>query len=590
MPFNPLTAPAENPATAAELNATAYSLLLADTSRATELARSALLLAHRDGDLAQQTHAHLNLALLALRETPIDAGVAHLREAESLLDRHADPRARWIAQHVNAQWLRQQDRQPEALAVLTELHAQAARRPPLDAFYTVAALGIVQGIEGNHHAALVAFYEALALARRCDNLSVEVNALNNLGSFQLDLHNLEDARPLLERCLAGALELQSRRQTIFAAGNLLQCLCALGQPAEALALVRTHLVPNIRADDVAALQRDEEIAHALIENDLWDEARTYLARAPQADVLTNETSACRAWLEARVLMVDGDSGAALQRCLRQQATESDDSNVPLDRLRLAELAAEAACKMGNFRVAYEQQCRAYQVHHQLLGRAAKARFISLQIEHELQRTRGERDAARELAQRLEETNDSLQAQIVANEALQNQLRALALEDPLTGLYNRRHLFQAGAGLIAQARRQHTSVSVVLIDLDHFKLVNDRHGHDCGDQVLKSFAELARSMVRASDICCRYGGEEFVIVLAQSDADAAARRVRELLAAFRALRFASPGGPSLACSFSAGVSATGAAHEDLDALLRRADEALYRAKSEGRARVEVAGAG
>lgn len=572
---------------ATALNERAFAGVLADVARAGELARAALALAQRDDDVVAQVRARLTLALIALREAEIGPGLVQLQEAERLLALKPDPRSQWIAQHVRAQSLRRQGRVDEALAMLAELHGHAALRPVIDAFFTVTALGIAQGLKGQHDESLASFYEALKLARRSGHVSVEVNALNNLGSLQLDLYNLEDARPLLEQCLAGALQLGSRRQVIFAAGNLVQCLGALGQAPQALALVREHLIPLIREDDGPTLQRDEEIAHALIDNGLWDEAEAYLARAPRRDVLTNTTTACRAWLEARILLARDRPGEALARSLQFQADDDgDESIVPIDRLHQAEIAAEAARQVGDYRIAYEQKARAYAIKDHLLGRAAKARLISLQIEHQLQRTLDERDAAQQLARRLEQTNATLQAQVAANEILQRQLRSLALEDPLTGLYNRRFLFQAGGAALEQARRQRHALAVALIDLDHFKAINDCHGHDCGDRVLQAFAELARSTVRASDICCRYGGEEFVIVLAPSDAETAARRVRDLLATFAAQHFASPGGRPFACSFSAGISESRAGGDGLAELLRRADQALYRAKDAGRGRVEI----
>lgn len=561
-------------------------MVLADTDRAALLASEALERATANADMEQQLYAHITLALVGLRQTTGEMGHVHLAEAERLLGSRHDQRATLLVRHVKAQRLRMDGELPAALTILNELHDEAEQRPPVDAYLTLAALGSTRSVIGDYHGALVAYYEALSAAERCDNLSIEVNALNNLGAAQLDLYNLEDARPLLERCLAGALRLTSRRQTIFAAGNLVQCLCALGQPSEALDLVRSHLLPNIVASDPPSLQRDEEIAHAFVDNAMWDEARAYLRRAPQLDVLTNDTSACRAWLEARLMMADGRPAQALQICLRHKALGEDDSSVPVDRVRLAELGAEAARQIGDHKEAFDQLQRAYGIHVELLGRAAKARFVSLQIEHELQRTRGERDEARVLAQRLKETNATLSAQVAANEVMQGQLRSLALEDPLTGIYNRRYLFQAAPGLIDQARRRREPVSVVLLDLDHFKLVNDRFGHDHGDRVLKRFASLMRDAVRASDICCRYGGEEFVVVFSNLDAEHASRRMNELLAIAQS-EAESDDDTDLLCSFSAGIAVSDPAEEDLDDMLKRADEAMYYVKATGRARVDVA---
>jgi two-component system, cell cycle response regulator len=184
-------------------------------------------------------------------------------------------------------------------------------------------------------------------------------------------------------------------------------------------------------------------------------------------------------------------------------------------------------------------------------------------------------------------NASLQTQVAENERLQQKLRAQALEDPLTGAYNRRHLLDAGAALLSMMRRRGEPLAVAIVDLDHFKQVNDQHGHDAGDRVLRAFAEVASHNTRAEDLVCRYGGEEFVLLLPGAHASQAAERLGLLLQTFSALRFDGAAGGSFSCSFSAGVVDSAAGGEPLQALLARADGALYDAKDAGRARVKVA---
>ena len=128
------------------------------------------------------------------------------------------------------------------------------------------------------------------------------------------------------------------------------------------------------------------------------------------------------------------------------------------------------------------------------------------------------------------------------------------------------------------------LAAALVDLDHFKQVNDRHGHDAGDRVLRGFAELAQSVTRAEDIVCRYGGEEFVLLFPGADAAQAASRLRDLLQRFRALHFQDGSGADFSCSFSAGVAGWFGGEDDLAALLGRADAALYAAKQGGRGQV------
>lgn len=567
----------------------ALLVLLADPARAAALAGQALVQAEAANDPAARSLAHLALSLAHLRGGDRSLGSDHLAHAERALAAAAQPDARVArasrqVRRVRAELLRHEGRHEDALDLLTPLRAELAGSADIDEFLALMSLGTVQGLVDRIDDALASYYAGLDLAQRLGVTSLEVNALNNLGAHQLDLHNLEDALPLLRRCLAGALEIGSRRQRIFAAGNLLQCLCAMGQAEEALALAREHLIPVIGPDDPPSLQRDEEIAEALLDNGLVDEARTYLMRDAQDDVLTNPTTALRAWLHARLLLAQGLPHEALRLCQAQQAAADDDAVMPLYRLRLCEITADTAAACGEHAAAYAALRKAHRLQDAVLGRAARARTISLQIAHELESTRRERDTAVDLAHRLEQVNAVLRSQVAANEALQQQLQALVMEDPLTGLHNRRHLFQAGPQWVERARRGGATLAVALIDLDHFKSVNDRHGHDAGDQVLRAFAAQLRRCLRSADLCCRYGGEEFVAVWPGLRADKAAARLQSLQREVAGLRFTGAAGESFGISFSAGVADVPADGQTLPALLAAADAALYRAKAAGRSRI------
>ena len=172
-----------------------------------------------------------------------------------------------------------------------------------------------------------------------------------------------------------------------------------------------------------------------------------------------------------------------------------------------------------------------------MGRSARAGFIATQVAHEYAVARDDRDRAREAQERAEvdrrrlatlndaleermresqRLNDALQQKIAEAEALQEQLREQAVRDPLTGLYNRRFLAETSVARIELARRQGTAIAIVLIDIDHFKQINDLHGHGRGDEVLQHFAALLRDRMRRSDIICRFGGEEFLLLVDNCD--------------------------------------------------------------------------
>ncbi|MGM0412561.1 MAG: DUF484 family protein [Pseudomonadota bacterium] len=161
-----------------------------------------------------------------------------------------------------------------------------------------------------------------------------------------------------------------------------------------------------------------------------------------------------------------------------------------------------------------------------------------------------------------------------------RVEEMALSDPLTGLDNRRSLERRLAEAVARSRRQGRELACLLVDIDYFKAINDRHGHPAGDRVLVEVAEALAGAVRGGDALARYGGEEFAVLMdveGPEAAAAAADRLRQSAATVR-----SPDGEPL--SASVGLALLGAA-EAGDALVARADAALYRAKEAGRDRVE-----
>jgi len=163
---------------------------------------------------------------------------------------------------------------------------------------------------------------------------------------------------------------------------------------------------------------------------------------------------------------------------------------------------------------------------------------------------------------------------------------LATTDSLTGLLNRRAFLEAANTELIRSDRTSTSTSALLIDVDHFKQINDRLGHAAGDVVLAAMGELLRKQARPYDIVARWGGEEFVVVLPNTTAADAQRVGERLRRAIEAARIVAPTGEPIAITASVGV-ATRLLDESIDALLDRADRAMYIAKASGRNRVEVA---
>jgi two-component system cell cycle response regulator len=167
----------------------------------------------------------------------------------------------------------------------------------------------------------------------------------------------------------------------------------------------------------------------------------------------------------------------------------------------------------------------------------------------------------------------------------DQSLELAITDQLTGLYNRRFLFSQLSPLVQRAQCGGDVVSVMALDIDHFKRCNDTYGHDVGDAVLQEFAARVASNVRPMDFACRLGGEEFVVILPRTAGDVACLAAERLRRCICASPFHAPGlAMPLDVTVSIGVASTEAGEDTAETLLKRADEALYEAKRAGRNRV------
>jgi diguanylate cyclase (GGDEF)-like protein/PAS domain S-box-containing protein len=176
---------------------------------------------------------------------------------------------------------------------------------------------------------------------------------------------------------------------------------------------------------------------------------------------------------------------------------------------------------------------------------------------------------------------------LANLKLHDALREMALRDGVTGLYNRRYLEDAMNRELHRAARHRTPVSVLMIDIDHFKRFNDKFGHDAGDLVLSAVARTITENTRGSDIACRYGGEELAIVLADADLQNAHERAEHIRRAIRDITLNRRGQTLPSPSASIGIAAYPEDGTSPADLLKAADQALYRAKREGRDRVCLA---
>jgi diguanylate cyclase (GGDEF)-like protein len=188
-------------------------------------------------------------------------------------------------------------------------------------------------------------------------------------------------------------------------------------------------------------------------------------------------------------------------------------------------------------------------------------------------------------QELLTAHEDLQERYAEIQELQAQLREQAIRDPLTALYNRRYMEDSLERELAVAARENHPLCVIILDFDHFKLINDTYGHEAGDTVLKALAHFLLAEARKTDIICRYGGEEFIVIMTRAGLEAAAERVEAWRVMFQDTSIPYQD-VILKCTFSAGLSSSPGFGRTVKDLISAADQALYTAKQTGRNRVVI----
>jgi diguanylate cyclase (GGDEF)-like protein len=256
-----------------------------------------------------------------------------------------------------------------------------------------------------------------------------------------------------------------------------------------------------------------------------------------------------------------------------------------------EVLAAVLEHLGASAPALQSLRRWQQLHVERARRASLARQQAASLKTELMRLERERDLIEQRRRDSERAKGALQAinqqlsqKIAEVDALRVALQRQAVRDFLTGLFNRRHLNDVLPSMLALAQREQQPLALAIIDLDHFKAINDHHGHLTGDRLLAEFGRLLDRRLRKSDIACRYGGEEFCILMPRTTAQAASRKLGSLLRAWRGEVFTHEDRVLAGNCFSAGVADSLQAPQSTDTLLRAADQCVLQAKRLGRNRV------
>ena len=560
--------------------------------------RARVILADAQSDARMRGWSELTLAFnhLFFSSQPVEAA-SGIERAHELFVTAGDRRGQLLAEIGSARLLIVQQAPLPARERLMAIREEAiAVLDAEDRFWLLNTLGATYYYADQIDEAIRYIYQALETLRTVDLSPQLPMVMSNLAAALVTVGDYAPARELAQ----DALEIQSRfnnpQLVLFARSNLAEALQALADYPAALATVDTMLGDAGRGDARAAQNHYCAIAAEVYAfHKRHDDAAqaVSLARKIWEAYPGGFNEVQYRWSEASLAIAHDDGAAPLAALARAIDAAERVHHVPI-LCKAHALAADRNAVLGRYEDAYAHHQQLFVHTNERLSNRASVKYDLLKFDHELRHARAERDRAERqrresetLNRQLERLNNELSRKMREVEELQSRLASEAVHDPLTQLFNRRYLDSVVPALLSGTARRASALAVALLDLDRFKHVNDKYGHLAGDKVLMQIGRLFSLALRPSDVVCRYGGEEFCIVLPDTDGNGAtvalatlSDRLREMVVEW--------GGESLTgFTFSAGIAVFPQHGQSLGELISAADQALYDAKGSGRDRAVVA---
>ncbi len=438
-------------------------------------------------------------------------------------------------------------------------------------------LGITLVLLEQFDEALRHYMQAWQLVERNQDHWIKVLLCNNIGYLYREIDNPAQAASYLEQGLKLLGEfptttaLQRLQATLL--DNFCWCAAQTAQPASAIEYGKESLQ---LFQTIGWQQGEAEVLNCLgmVYQQIGDyaQAQDYFARAAQVAtaIHSNVELVCALIKSSELLRLHGDPASAIAQLLQALTLTTSQKQLFECHLLLAELYEDAE----QYAAALQHYKQYQTLKEQVFNEKSDQRLKVLQVVHQLKQARKE-------AEMYQLRSATLELEIQERTRAQAELERLATTDSLTGLYNRRHFFGLAQREYVQAQRYQRPLAAILLDVDHFKDVNDRHGHGIGDQVLCAVAALILETIRQADIVGRYGGEEFALILPETDLAGAliiAERLRTRIAQHTVFAHHTP----ITVTVSLGVAQIDLADPDpLETLIQQTDHALYQAKRAGR---------
>jgi len=578
----------------------AWNLLQVDSTQARALADRAVEAAVRGADTIAEGWARLALGFHMLYYATAAEAAVQLERARLCFEAGDDRAGHLLAGAGIARSMWREGRVRKALSLVLPLRDDAVRvlRHEQRGVLLNTIAGCYSAL-GDSSQAFAYMFEALRDAPPSSGRGFDTVLHCNLAHELLQIGDYEHALQHIDQGLARCSRLSNARLVSVLLINRVICLTELGRAAQSLsdiaALLAMPADPSGRGP-MGAHYETLAIAALRAGEPALGEELVQRAQA-QADTLLPDERLESLSAQALLALANGRAGeavATLQPAAAGAASGAVEGLSVRVRALFFAVLSEAHEQHGDAAAALVALRQWQDLHRAQAQLASRARYQAATLQTELLRLQhrlDENDARRRSTERaraeLAAINEQLNNKVMEVQSLQEALREQATHDPLTGLFNRRHLNDSLPQLFALARRDAQTMALAIIDLDHFKSINDRHGHAAGDRLLAAFGELLGEHSRRSDVACRYGGEEFCLLMPRTGADGARRKVQTLLRRWRAQCFELGGVTLQGLSFSAGVADTTLPLASPDALLKAADDQLLAAKRDGRNRVGVA---
>ena len=572
----------------------AWRIQYLDSSASIALARASLARAIATDDEHAHAWSLLTTGYHNMRYVAPADGLSLLESARQMFDKLGDRRGLIVSTVGIARCWWMQSRNREALDLLIPLRAEG-----LSELVEEERGMLLNGIAGCYSMlgepaqAFAYMYQALRESSPARDHGFDVVLYCNLSHELILLGDCEEALIYANEGIERCGHLNNPRLMGVLLLNRMTCFTDLARANEALPDLHSLLTMPANVDGRGATNPSfEQMALTALRAGDVDLGATLIERAHASmtgDVRADEVLELTI-AKSEVARLRGDIAGSLRILAHSQPLPAAGLGLRV-RCLFFQALADAHERCGNATEAL-QSLRTWQaLHLERSHMASQARHQAASLKTELMRLQRQRDAidarhrsTEKARSELETAHKKLAQKMLQVQSLQASLKEQAVRDGLTDLFNRRHLGDVLPGMLALARRNNWALAVAIIDLDRFKLVNDEHGHLVGDTVLKSFAALLLAQLRKSDVVCRYGGEEFCVLMPRTTITQGRRKIDGLLKEWRAVRLYADGKVLGQQTFSAGVAeslAAGGGDESADILLKRADDCALLAKKAGR---------